>query len=195
MSFLPENYNVPKSLSHYYSFEQGDNIFRILGDVVLGWEDWENNKPIRTPYTQPKPEPIGDRPVKHFWAFPIWDYKDKSIKILEITQASIQSEIANLYNDKDWGLPTEYDINVRRTGESLETRYSIIAKPPKPLSPEIKKEWEATDIDLNKLFTGEDPFNVTEISEEQIEKDQEEDIPVIDDSEYPNIEDNSEMDL
>ena len=172
MSFkLPKNYEVPKSPSRYYKFEQGDNVFRILGDVVLGWEDWINDKPVRTPYTQPKPDPSGDRAIRHFWAFPVWDYKDSSIKILEITQATIQGEIANLYNDKDWGLPTDYDINVKRTGEGKETRYSTIAKPPKPLDAEIEKEWKATDVDLKKLFTNDDPFDSDGVSVEQNEED------------------------
>ena len=70
MTFLPNDYEPPKSASRYYRFEEGDNVFRILGDVLLGWEDWDNKTPIRTPYTDPKPEPINaERPVKHFWAF------------------------------------------------------------------------------------------------------------------------------
>jgi len=185
MSFkLPEDYEVPKSPSRYFTFEQGDNVFRILGDVVLGWEDWIDNKPVRVKYTDPKPEPVNpEKPIKHFWAFPVWDYRDSSIKILEITQSTIQGEIANLYNDKDWGIPTDYDINVKRKGEKLDTKYSVIAKPPKPLDTAIQGEWNNTEIDLQKLFTGDDPFSVDETTSNSEEK-----IPTITDEEDINGE-------
>jgi hypothetical protein len=146
-------------------FELGDNHFRILSkNAVLGWIDWVDKKPVRTKYTTIKPEPVDPKkPVKHFWAFIVWDYKeadaDKKIKILEITQAGIQNFITNLTLDEDWGDPISYDLVIKRQGEGLETSYDCMAKPPKPLAEEIAKRFSESKIDLEQLFTGGDPFN------------------------------------
>lgn len=162
-AFLPQNYEVPKSSGNYLRLSQGDNVFRILSAPVLGWEDWnEDNKPVRYPYGQ-KPAPLNPkRPVRHFWAMVVWHYNEtdagKKLKILEITQISIQNAIKSISDDPDWGSPFNYDLNITRKGEKFETEYQVIAKPPKPLHPEIEKIYGEANIDLNKLFTGEDPF-------------------------------------
>lgn len=159
-NFLPQGYEAPKSNSRYLKFKDGDNVFRILAPAVLGWEDWEEKQPIRTPYAEQKPRPIDPkRAVKHFWAFPVWDYAEKVIKILEITQSTIQEAIFELHKDEQWGDPTGYDINIRKSGKDLETKYSVIPRPPRPVHPEIVKIFEQTPLDLNQLFTGGDPFN------------------------------------
>lgn len=157
--FLPTSYEVPKAGGNYLKLQQGDNVIRILSTPIIGWEDWDDNKPVRFPYTAQKPAPIDPtRPVKHFWAFVVWDYQDKRLKILEITQSTIQEVIKNLNDDTDWGSPLNYDINIKKTGEKMETKYSVIAKPPKQLDTEIIEAYAKTHIDLNQLFSGGDPF-------------------------------------
>ena len=52
MSILPENYEVPESAGNYMKFEEGENTFRIVSNVIVGWEYWiedaeGNRKPIR----------------------------------------------------------------------------------------------------------------------------------------------------
>lgn len=159
--FLPQGYEAPKSGGNYLKFNQGDNVFRILGNPILGWLDWTtDNKPVRTPYNQQKPSPIkADKPVRHFWALPVWDCKDKAVKILEITQSSIQNAIQDYFKDEAWGSPLKYDLNVKRTGEGKETEYAVIGRPPQPLSEEAKAEWAKTPVDLMQLFSGGDPFD------------------------------------
>lgn len=165
-TFLPQGYTAPKSNSRYLKFKDGENVFRILAPAILGWEDWDNKQPVRTPYGEERPNPIDPaRPVKHFWAFPVWDYADKSIKILEITQATIQEAIVNLHGDKNWGDPTGYDINVKKTGKEKETRYSVLPIPPRPLHPEIARIFSETPLDINLLFVGGDPFNPLGVAE------------------------------
>jgi len=156
--FLPEGYQKPSANSKYLKFAEGDNKFRILSDSITGYLDWtEDKKPVRTKEQQRNINPL--RNAKHFWAFVVWDYKDKEIKICEITQATIQNDIFNYHNDPNWGDPKGYDLNVKRTGKDMDTKYSVIPTPPMPLHPEIKKIYEATEIDLNALFSGDDPFN------------------------------------
>lgn len=160
-TFLPNGYEAPKAGGNYLKFNQGDNVFRILDNPILGWLDWTNdNKPVRYQYNQPKPVALNpDKSVKHFWALPVWDYKDKAIKILEITQSGIQNAIMDLFKDEAWGSPLKYDLNIKKSGEKLETEYSVIARPPQPLHPEIIKAYKESWIDLNELFKGGDPFN------------------------------------
>jgi len=161
---MPKGYEMPKSNSHYLKLQDGDNLVRILAKPIMGWLDWSEDgdgkrSPVRTPFTDQKPAPIkADKPVKHFWAFPVWDYKDKAVKIWEITQASIQEVIYNLDSDESWGDPTGYDLKINRTGEKLETKYSVIARPPKPLAKEIIAEFKEVNPDLNELFSNGDPF-------------------------------------
>jgi hypothetical protein len=159
MTFLPPNYEAPEASSKYMKLKQGDNVFRVLGDAIIGWIDWDNKKPIRTPHDQPKPKPVDPKnDVKHFWAFPVWDYEDKAIKVLEITQISIQNAINNYVADEAWGDPKNYDIVVKKVGEKMETKYAVMAKPPKEITTEISEAFKAVKIDLNLLFSGDDPF-------------------------------------
>lgn len=160
MTFLPEGYQKPESNSKYLKFEEGDNRFRILSSAIVGYIDWtEDKKPVRTK-EQMKPIVPGKMP-KHFWAFVVWDYKSSSIKILEITQATIQGAIYDLHNDTNWGDPKAYDINVKRTGKDMNTEYTVIPTPPKPLHPEIEDKYKALKCDLNALYDGLDPFTTS----------------------------------
>jgi len=98
--------------------------------------------------------------VRHFWAMPVYNYKAKAIQILEITQKGILRTIRSLAKDKDWGTPLGYDILVIREGEGMSTEYNVIPSPHKELPDEIKELWEVSKgkMDLEKLFTGENPF-------------------------------------
>jgi len=175
-SFLPPNYEKPALGSKYLKFLAGDNKFRILSGAIVGYVDWQdledgNRKPIRT---KEKPKQSFDplKPCKHFWTFIVWDYRDEAIKILEITQVTIQDAIFNLHSDDNWGDPREYDLNIRKTGNKLETKYTIIPMPPKKLSVEIIKLFKETNINLEALYSGDDPFNssVKKIQEEEKEE-------------------------
>lgn len=160
-TFLPPNYEKPASTSKYLKLLDGDNKIRILSPAIVGWIDWQDTadgrKPVRTkdkPETSFNPE----KPVKHFWTFVVWDYKDEAVKILEIVQSTIQDAIYSLHNDKDWGNPIKYDLTIKRTGEELKTKYNVVPTPPKELSETIKSAYLSVKIDLNKLYTNEDPF-------------------------------------
>jgi len=158
MSFLPENYEKPESNSRYYKFIKGDNVFRILSNAIVGWIDWENKKPIRT-REMPEVSIDPSKPAKHFWAFAIWDYREKTIKILEITQSGIQNTILGLHQDADWGDPKNYDLKVVRSGDGLETKYEIRSAPPRPINQEVQELYKKTYIQLENLYDGEDPFD------------------------------------
>ena len=166
MSFLPTDYKVPET-GNYMKLRQGKNVFRALGDAVIGWEYWNReNKPVRSH------EPLDEVPddikldtngiptmVKHFWAFPVWNYAAKRVQILEITQSTIQSDIEGLYNDEDWSDPKGYDISITRVGNDMQsTKYNTNPKPKSPIAPNIVEEYDKKSPNMEALFTGNDPF-------------------------------------
>ena len=158
-NFYPNDYKIPKTPSRYLKFEQGDNRIRILDAPITGWLDWDNKKPIRTTERNNAIDPA--KPAKHFQAFPVWDYATHEVKIMELTQSTIQEYIFNLHSTEGWGKPTLYDINVIRTGENLETKYNVIAIPPQPVHADILKAWEEVKnagFDLNRLYENLDPY-------------------------------------
>lgn len=172
--FLPSDYKIPQSGGNYTKLNKGDNVIRILTSPIIGWEDWTEidgkKKPIRFRMNEKPGAPINKlRPIKHFWAMVVWDYNAKAIQIFQITQSSIQKAIKALVEDEDWGKPFDYDIKITKEGEDLETRYIINPKPKKAVSKEIMAEFDKTEINLDALFTGENPFGKKDMESEMDE--------------------------
>ena len=166
--FLPTDYDIPTE-SNYMKFEKGENQFRILSEPVMGWE-WWLDKPEggRTPKRIRMGEPLpvlsydDDNKPKHFWAMIVWNYSAKRVQILEITQKSIQKAITNLQGNAKWGSPYDYDLVVTREGDKLQTEYTVVPDPKSDLKPEIDKAFQDTEIHLENLFEGLDPFKPVE---------------------------------
>lgn len=165
MSFLPQNYKeVPQAPSGYMKLKEGANKFRILSSAITGWEYWNtDNKPVRQKDRfDLMPEDIkvtadGRVNIKHFWAFVVYDYEDGAVKILEITQATIQRAM-KIKIDNRGGDAKGYDWIITRTGEGLTTEYDIDVTESSPLKPEIEIAYKQKNIDLSKLYSGEDPY-------------------------------------
>jgi len=157
--FLPPDYEAPKGENNYMKFEDGTNRFRIMNSPIIGWLDWKDNKPLRYKNDSKPSQPIDpSKPIKHFWAMPVWNYQEEKVQILEITQQTIYGKIQNLAKSDDWGDPREYDIEVTKTGDGLGTKYEVIAIPPKPISVKIADAYNSIIIDLEQLWAGGDPF-------------------------------------
>lgn len=162
MSFLPTNYEAPKKQGNYLKFQEGQNKFRIVSSAITGYEYWnKENKPVRLK-TSPKETPRDirdDSQIKHFWAFAVIDRWDNRIKVCELTQSSIMGAIKALVDNEDWGDPKGYDITVTRTGQKLETEYTVQPSPHKELSEEEKTLVNENPVNLEALFSGENPFD------------------------------------
>ncbi len=173
-SFLPNNYEVPQGPSNYMKFEIGANRFRALRSPIVGWEGWKDKKPIRRRMTESFiADEVDDvERIKHFWAMVVWNYKARRVQILEITQKGIQRTIKALIKDEEWGSPLEYDITVSREGEGMDTEYQVVPMPPKPLTKDITDAYNEMSINLDALYTGEDPFakKGVELTDEEMEK-------------------------
>lgn len=161
MSFLPENYQAPKAAGNYMKFQEGDNKFRILSKPILGWEDWQDNKPVRFKLNDKPLKPIDPaRPVRHFWAMIVWNYNEERVQILHVTQASIRNSIEALCKDEDWGLPYFYDMKVIKKGKGKDTEYTLNPLPHKPLPAHAKEAFNSKPCWLDALYTNQDPFQV-----------------------------------
>ncbi len=160
--FLPQDYKVPQDSGNYMKFVEGENKFRILSSPIVGWEDWDDERNVyRFPMNQ-KPEKSKSKKkgarVKHFWAMVVWNYKEKKIQILNITQATVQKAVKALVDNPKWGKPYDYDFVITRTGESLDTEYQVMPEPKEKLNPEIAKLYKDCKVNLKALYENGDPF-------------------------------------
>lgn len=163
--FLPSGYEVPQSPSNYMKLVEGENTLRILASAIIGWEYWTTeNKPVRAKEnwveapSDCKTDKNGNKTVKHFWAFPVYNFQMKRVQILEITQKGIMNAIKALVKNEKWGDVKNFDITITRVGEGLETEYSVMPNPHSEVSADIKKQYEDMNINLEALYSSDDPF-------------------------------------
>jgi len=164
--FLPNDYQVPNPKSNYMKFREGINRFRILSPAIMGyvyWNEDDNNKkfPVRKRMNETiDNEDIQDiETLRHFWAFVIWNYEEKRVQILELTQKGLHKSIRALTKDEDWGSPVnKYDIVITREGKDLNTKYELQPKPAKQTDTFITEQYQTMNINLEALFVNGDPF-------------------------------------
>ena len=176
MGFLPKDYSVPETGGNYLKLKEGAVKFRIVSDSIVGFEYWTNEKkPVRLrekPETKPadiRMNDDGSYTIKHFWAFSVFDRDSGMVKVLELTQTGVMRQLEDLISNPEWINPKEYDITITGKGEGLERRYTIQPSPHKDLTKEEKSVVARTEINLNALFTGENPFDSAAIVEPEEE--------------------------
>jgi len=162
-NFFPsEDYKVPVTSDYLNKFAQGDTTFRVLSSAIVGYEYFNReNKPIRSeePFDSTPSDMKPESAIKHFWAFVIWNYEAERIQILELTQKSIMTSMKALIDNTKWGNPKGYDITISRKGSTMnDTEYSVMPNPHTDLSEKIKDAFLARPVNLEALYTGEDPF-------------------------------------
>jgi hypothetical protein len=167
---LPSTYKPSTGMTRYLKFkEAGAYRFRILSDIIEGWEGWYDKKPARAVSKLGLPDNVlWDTEPKHFLAMVVLDRNAETkmedddtinpIKILEITQGSIKKALFDLEHNGDWGDSKGYDITVTKSGEGMESRYATIASPHKKLTKAIEDLYKKEKINLGALFTGDNPF-------------------------------------
>lgn len=175
---IPKDTKIPASSSQFAKLKDGANRFRFLSDVVVGWEGWKDKKPFRHPgaVCKIKPEQVdlnqNQKPnINYFWAMVVWNYSEKRVQVLELTQKTIMGALYDMEQNPDWGDLKNYDIEINRKKEGDRTVYSVLAIPPKPLAPEIIQAYEEADVKLDKIFEGEYPMDTEpngEVSDDEI---------------------------
>lgn len=172
--FFPKGYEVPQKSGNYMKFQDGENRFRILSAPIMGYEWWvETEDGTRKPKridmdTKISASEVDPQELKHFWAMIVYNVKEDKIQILEITQKGIQKAIRALEKSAGWGDPTEYNISVTKSGQKLETEYSVMPEPKEKIDKGIIKLMEDMQIDLTALYRGEDPFNSDKLADDAV---------------------------
>lgn len=197
MGKLPEGYKMPVTEGSYMKFEDGENKFRVLGDIIVGTEYWTKDlegkdRPKRVkigtgfPLGEVNTNQYGGLNLHHFWAMPVWDYSTSQIKVLSITQKTVQKGLEGYIRDEDFGDTEGYDIVVERKKVGDKTEYLVKAKPPKPVAPEILEAFKKLPINMENYYSskefpyGGNPFEVSNENEETEDADK-----AIDPSELP----------
>ena len=173
--FFQKDYDIPND-SKYMKFEEGENVFRILGSfadgtAIMGTELWvtkEDGKRYPKRFKMGEAVPVSDIEVnpktgeedlpKHFWAVPVYNYATKTIQVLEITQKSIMNPIKAYADNPKWGNPKNYDFIVTRTKENGKTSYSVTVNPKEKLDEGILTLYKDLKLNLGALYDGGDPF-------------------------------------
>src|SRR3990167_700487 len=161
-NFFPtEDYKVPTT-SNYMKLSEGEHTFRVLSSAIIGWEYFSTeNKPIRSrEQFEERPDDLKkDGRINHFWAFVVWNYEEKRVQILEITQKSIMQPIQALVKNPKWGNPKGYDISITRKGTGLlDTEYSVIPNPHSEIPEEAANKFMGMDVNLEALYEAKEPF-------------------------------------
>lgn len=160
---LPFGFDQLKTEKPYINLgklSEGEHKFRIVQRPIAGWIDWLDRKPHRfRPENKPKTPFDPARPVKPFWAVHVWDYQKEGLFVMEITQNGIRRALEMLALNEDWGDLTSFDFKIKKEGVGIDTSYSVIPIPPRPISEAIKKELQRTKIRLEALYEGKDPWS------------------------------------
>lgn len=161
MNFLPTDYEAPKAASTFYMrIQDGENKIRILSQPVLGWEEWNDKKPVRYQFKDKPAKSIDPtKPIRHFWSMIVWNYAEEQIQILHLTQASIRKTIESLSKSEEWGAPYFYDIKITRTGKDMETEYQAMPLPHRKTPEAIVDAFNKRKCNLEAVFANLDPFS------------------------------------
>lgn len=159
----------------FFKPAKGQNKVLIVGEVVTGYEYWTgDNKPVRSKTTfdatpgirQVKKknndgsEVMVDDKQKFFWALPVYDYNDKTIKVWQIGQKGVRDALVALQANDDWGDPVgRYSITLNKEGDGLTTKYTVTPNPIKEGDETIaaaRAAYEANPVDIEgTLFSGD----------------------------------------
>jgi len=179
-NFFEKGHEIPEKRNQFMKLEYGKNRLRFVGNPVSGFiffgkvvrEDGsETSKPFR------KREADGEFSIeeminrnvrmnkdgemesqKYFIASLVYNYQKEKLQVLEITQKSILKALKSYIESEEYGHPSGYDLTVEKKGEGLNTEYTVVVSPPKPLSHEIETALEEVSCDLDKIFDGEYPL-------------------------------------
>lgn len=163
---IPTNTKIPSSSGQFAKLQEGANKYRILSDIIVGWEGWKDKKPFRHEGAECKIKDSevdlnqnGKPNINYFWAMVVWNYGEERIQVLTLTQKTIMSALFELEKNVDWGDLKNYDVSITKKKEGDRTSYSVLGIPPKEVAKEISEAYESTDVKLEKLFEGGYPMN------------------------------------
>lgn len=113
--------------------------FVIAGQIVTGYSYWTNAKtkvrsreyPKTTPDIQVEEDGKVTR-VSHFWCLPVYDTETETVRILEITQRTLQDQLNSIFSGGDYDLSdlsSPMAIKISATGDKMLTKYTLMPVP------------------------------------------------------------------
>lgn len=145
--------------------KEGKYLLRVTSNVIDGSEAWVRSADSNTVHRQAEEFIIDelielgvkDNKQKQFYAMRVWSYELNKSMVWMPTQMAVKDALYDLMTDEDYGDITAMDIVVTRTGMTMQdTKYSVLAKPPKPFK--FAKEIEGQYLRLENLFSGGNPL-------------------------------------
>lgn len=179
---LPKNFKPKQGESRYTmtGLQSGETVkIRVLSDFIVGSMVWagegESRKPLRKPDGEPIPVgAIGvdkwgnPERVRQFIAAKVWNYDRGRVEVFETTKTTVIGFIFKYESDDEYGDSKGYDLKISKTGQGMDTEYSVIASPPKEFDKKLQKEADAEFVGLEALFKGDDPFAQSVVVDEEI---------------------------
>ena len=140
-TLLPSDYVAPAGGDLYMKMAKaGSPIkFVIAGSIVTGYSYWTNDKTkvrSREPFKTTPDIQVEDNGkvtrVSHFWCLPVYDTQSESVRILEITQSTLQVQLKEIFEGGDYDLSdltNPMAIKISATGEKMLTKYTLMPVP------------------------------------------------------------------
>ncbi len=175
MNFIPKGYDKV-SQSNYMKFQDGANKVRFLTEPITGYEYWidksesvvarnklagEGGKPMRAK-TYDDFDMEQRSAMKPFAAATVWNYEVEKVQILQVKQVGIMNALSALVESESWGDVTGYDVVITRTKtgpDPMNVEYSVMPEPKKDLDKAALDAYEESNINLEALYAGDDPFS------------------------------------
>ena len=180
INFFDKGHEIPDKRSQFMKLESGKNRFRFIGDPVSGFvffgkvereDGTESVKPYRRRESEGEfsLEEMIERNVrikkdgeiegqKYFVLSLVYNYQKEKLQVLEITQKSILKALKSYVESEEYGHPSGYDLTIEKKGDGLNTEYTVIVSPPKPLPEEVALQVSDLSCDLERIFEGEYPL-------------------------------------
>ena len=167
MSPFDTAYQDPAEKSNYTRLTEGVHVLRILStpkevqSYFVEYVDKQTKEGIKkekiiTPDNGDGKQPQGTR---RNWAFKVYNHETKQVQVWEVAQKNIQQYLTNILRGKlknDW---TKFNLQITRTGQGLETEYTLMNGDSEPLGKEAQKIIDETYVDLTQMTLGKDPFD------------------------------------
>ncbi len=158
-----------RSGSDFMNLGEGENVVRIVTKPYVYYVAWVRdtsgvNRKIRSAAENCPLALAGHAPKPRYYVG-VLDRSSGEVKILEIGN-QVYKAIVSFKKDPDYGDPLNYDIKIIRApkGSSPSSFYTVLPKPPKPLTKEEKALVEAFNkrVDISKFTKPPTPEEVAE---------------------------------
>ena len=157
MTISNQDYKPAQGGNTYFKFKQGANKFRVVSDIETGYVFWTiDNKPVRS-LKRPETVPENIKPdgkIKDTWVCLVYSFDEDAVQIMEVTQMTIIQAMFDLENNEDWGDTKKYNITITRTGEGMDTSYTVMPGKMEDLPEDAQKLVENTDLTLDEMWSG-----------------------------------------